>query len=560
MANFRPMKQRFLLLLEENLRFFSIRGRFLDFGCGSGDVSEYLIDRCRMPAGTAYDPALTDAEIDRRQQDSPRGLVCSNTADPEDRFDLAVLFDVIEHVPDAPGVLGQLHRLVVDDGWLFITVPYNRHEWGIDDHFYGHLRRLSRRGVITLLENNGWDVLRTLDPTFPSFWLIRRVYLLVAGFSATARARHLSPAGDDLERSAASSKQSSWETLGPIPRLLSTLLVPWKLIRFFDLYFESVFLGFELFVVARRREGSRDCEVCANGAYHHHRFFDRTARQVCSYCRSELLMTGPPVARKTPVKRLSSFMRRLQGFLRIPRARRILKLAPPEASIIDIRSRDPDLRTRLQGLGWRVCGTVAPPESGPGAGDPPDEKTVVADLPDITAPAAYGMATLFHVVEHVGDLHAALANIDRLLLPGGYLILEYPNSRSLLKTLLGSRWFGYDPPHHRLLINPVYLADRLGLHSYRLVRESHLSLEYSYFIFAQSLANAVLPFHRDGLYRMLTSRSTSLLEKIGAIVSLPVFALAAAAFVVYQPLAALLKRGCVVQQIFQKTDVSDDVG
>ena len=117
MANFKPMKQRFLLLLEDNLRLLGIGGRFLDYGCGSGDVSEYLIEHCRMPRGTAYDLALSDDEVRRRRQEGPEGLEHTRHLDElESGFDFAVLFDVIEHVPDAPGTLKELHDQVRDDG------------------------------------------------------------------------------------------------------------------------------------------------------------------------------------------------------------------------------------------------------------------------------------------------------------------------------------------------------------------------------------------------------------------------------------------------------------
>jgi hypothetical protein len=157
-------------------------------------------------------------------------------------------------------------------------------------------------------------------------------------------------------------------------------------------------------------------------------------------------------------------------------------------------------------------------------------------------------------------LQASLESLDRLLLPGGFLILQYPNSRSLLKRALGSRWFGYDPPYHRVQINPVFLADRLGLEAYRLLRESHLTIEYSFFTFAQSLANALLPFQRDSVYRLLTRPSTSLREKLGGLLSLPVFAIAALLFPAHQLVASLLNRGCIVRQVFQKADLGEVQG
>lgn len=105
-------------------------------------------------------------------------------------------------------------------------------------------------------------------------------------------------------------------------------------------------------------------------------------------------------------------------------------------------------------------------------------------------------------------------------------------------------------------MNPVVLADRLGLANYRLLREEHFSLEYSFFVFAQSIVNALLPFQRDALYRLLRGRSTDQAERVWALASVPLFALLLPLFVLWQPLASLLRRGCVVRQTFKKTDIA----
>ncbi|MFN7956677.1 MAG: hypothetical protein U0610_33545, partial [bacterium] len=91
---------------------------------------------------------------------------------------------------------------------------------------------------------------------------------------------------------------------------------------------------------------------------------------------------------------------------------------------------------------------------------------------------------------------------------------------------------------------------------YRLLREDHFSLEYSFFIFAQSIVNALLPFQRDALYRLLRGRSSDQAERVWALASVPLFVLLLPLFVLWQPLASLLRRGCVVRQTFKKTDIA----
>ena len=558
MSNFAPMRDRFLFVLRTNLELFGIRGRFLDYGSGPGVVARFLMTDCGMSAGYAYDPALLDDDLGRQEIPGARGELTGtrDLAEIVGPIDVGVLLDVLEHVPDAVATLNELRAHVRDDGWLAMIVPYNTHEWGVDDDFYGHLRRLSRRGVITLLEQNGWSVIRVLDPTFPSMWIIRRTYLLLRRFagSSPGRARAGVPnAANDVERSFRSPRHSPWNPTGVLPTLLATSLVPWTLVRRFDRYFESVFLGFELFVLAQKRTGDDLCEVCRYGHYSFHRFFDRYSLQKCGYCGSEKILPELATARSDE-KRLVPALGGVLSRLRARRAARVLCLDVPERSLLDVGCGQGELVRELQRHGWRARGTASD-EDEAALARAAGVDVVVGDVASLPDELASGVVTLFHVVEHTANLSRTLDRLDRLVLPGGHLILEYPNGRSLLKSWLGWRWFGYDPPFHRLQVNPTVLADRLGLENYRLLREEHFSLEYSFFIFAQSLTNLLLPFQRDALYRLLRGRAAGSAERLWAVLSVPLFVLLLPLFVLYQPLATLLRRGCVVRQVFKKTDI-----
>jgi 2-polyprenyl-3-methyl-5-hydroxy-6-metoxy-1,4-benzoquinol methylase len=557
MANFQPFKHRFLMILRDNLRLFDIRGRFIDFGCGRGDVSSYLIDEMKMREGVGYDPSFTDAGAAERTDAAARpNLIFTNrleAASPQ--ADLAILFDVIEHVPNPDEVLRAIHDRVKPDGWMAVTLPYNPHEWGVDDDFYGHLRRLSKRGAIALMENNGWDVIRVLDPSFPTFWIIRKVYLWTRRFTQVDVNPAGAVAGSDMDRSLVSSRQSAWDTGGVLPRLLSGGLVPWNFVRHVDLYFESIFWGFELFVLCQKREGDRRCEVCHNGVYTHGRFFQKHALQQCTYCASEKLSPRRPEPGyyNVEAKALPRWLERLVSWCRRGRIRLIASYRPPDQSLLVVRCGRGLLPAHFKQLGWRTTGAILSDRRGKDELLPDVE--FVTELSELPPAARYGVITLFHVIEHVRDIDALLRRVDALLLPGGYLLLEYPNSESLLKRLFKWRWLGYDPPYHRLIVNPRILTDDLGLRNYRLVKERHFSIEYSFFIFAQTLANALLPFQRDALYRLVRGQHLGGGAFAAALFSVPVFALALPLFVGYQLVAGLLRRGCVVQQVFRKTDI-----
>jgi SAM-dependent methyltransferase len=59
-----------------------------------------------------------------------------------------------------------------------------------------------------------------------------------------------------------------------------------------------------------------------------------------------------------------------------------------------------------------------------------------------------------HVVEHLIDPEAAIAEISRVLAPGGLLLLATPNTASIARSIKKSDWIGYQDPTHVSLWSP----------------------------------------------------------------------------------------------------------
>lgn len=70
-------------------------------------------------------------------------------------FDLVLCLEVIEHVQHADRFLSEVHRVLSPGGAFLVTAPFNQpyHE---EPHDY---RRLTRYGLKTILEANGFEVL-----------------------------------------------------------------------------------------------------------------------------------------------------------------------------------------------------------------------------------------------------------------------------------------------------------------------------------------------------------------------------------------------------------------
>lgn len=77
-----------------------------------------------------------------------------------------------------------------------------------------------------------------------------------------------------------------------------------------------------------------------------------------------------------------------------------------------------------------------------------------ADLPD----KFYNVVTLWHVLEHAHDVNRSMREIDRLLAEGGTVLIGVPNNTSYDASFYGSKWAGYDVPHHLYHFNPDVMS------------------------------------------------------------------------------------------------------
>jgi SAM-dependent methyltransferase len=77
----------------------------------------------------------------------------------------------------------------------------------------------------------------------------------------------------------------------------------------------------------------------------------------------------------------------------------------------------------------------------------------------------FDVITLWHVFEHLHDPNASIAQLKRLLKPGGVLILALPDRLSDDAIHYGEHWAAYDVPRHLSHFTPValrLLAERHG--------------------------------------------------------------------------------------------------
>ena len=88
-------------------------------------------------------------------------------------------------------------------------------------------------------------------------------------------------------------------------------------------------------------------------------------------------------------------------------------------------------------------------------------------------PERFSTVLLDHVLEHVDDPDVFMAEVRRVLIGGGAVVIWIPNAESYAARMLGDYWLGYDAPRHLTTFGTSTLARLLGKHNFRIVRIHH---------------------------------------------------------------------------------------
>jgi SAM-dependent methyltransferase len=161
--------------------------RALDVGCGSGVLASQL------ERATAWTVDATDLNLGALKRCEPRRGrtlyydVIEERAELVDSYDAVLLFDVIEHLPDARPLLRSAVRHLRPGGLLLVNVPALPVLFSRYDVEAGHVRRYTRTSLgaeLAPLE---------LEPLTVRYWGLSLVPALVAR-------RAMMPPGREQER------------------------------------------------------------------------------------------------------------------------------------------------------------------------------------------------------------------------------------------------------------------------------------------------------------------------------------------------------------------------
>lgn len=124
--------------------------------------------------------------------------------------------------------------------------------------------------------------------------------------------------------------------------------------------------------------------------------------------------------------------------------------------------------------------------------------------------ASFDAITLWHVLEHVHDLHAYIEQLKALLKPGGRLFIAVPNYQSVDANIYGSTWAAYDVPRHLYHFTPRAIHTLMSQHGLKVINERPMWFDSFYISMLSSK-------YRFGKTRMIGSFLSGLRSNLTAL-------------------------------------------
>jgi 2-polyprenyl-3-methyl-5-hydroxy-6-metoxy-1,4-benzoquinol methylase len=281
---------------------------------------------------------------------------------------------------------------------------------------------------------------------------------------------------------------------------------------------------------------------------------DRFRIELCENCgiaftrpapaAADLPKYYPPAYYGGGSKRFPAFVEQLQCALYRRRAAKVEQILGGKGKVLDIGCGPGFLLHEFRARGWDVHGTEFSEQSAAHACNALGLPVSIGDVAALQFGAAsFDAVILWHVLEHMPDPHATIAEAARLLRPDGILLCAVPNFGSLEARFAQDNWFHLDVPRHLNHFTATALTTLLAVHNLALTNTSFFALEYDCFSFTQSVLNS-LGLRHNLLYNVLRGaqakvfpgRSTPAWQTVGSValaaslglLSVPLTALAAA--------------------------------
>ena len=152
--------------------------------------------------------------------------------------------------------------------------------------------------------------------------------------------------------------------------------------------------------------------------------------------------------------------------------------------LLDIGCGDGTFLLRMQQDGWSVTGVEQTPDNARKAGI-----DVRESISGVAGDEPFDCITLWHVLEHLSELHSTMVAIRGLLKKDGVVIIAVPDTNSVPARFFGKWWFHLDVPRHLYHFQEKSLTALLRGHGFATMRARRTEFEYDLMGWGQSALN-----------------------------------------------------------------------
>ena len=119
-----------------------------------------------------------------------------------------------------------------------------------------------------------------------------------------------------------------------------------------------------------------------------------------------------------------------------------------KGKVLDIGCGVGDFLHVMENQGWETTGIEPSEEAVAIAKTRVKSQLLAPEEIDKLEDESFDLITMWHVLEHVDDLHSEIAHLERLLKSRGRLVLALPNFKSYDADFYREHWAAYDVPRH----------------------------------------------------------------------------------------------------------------
>lgn len=235
---------------------------------------------------------------------------------------------------------------------------------------------------------------------------------------------------------------------------------------------------------------SPPCPVCGGTVYRPHLrltdvvsgttddVFTLAQCDACGLLRTVPLPDDEVLARAYPAD-YAPFVRpglsgRAKAFLERRVVRRLWNYLRPPRRVLDLGCAGGDLMDAVRRAGNDDLLGIEPDAGAVEIARSRGFEVIHGVIEDAALPAgSISTVLLDHVVEHLPQPDETLREINRVLIPGGALVLWLPNVDSWAAKTLRRYWMGYDVPRHLTTYSIETIRCQLAVTGFRVVRVDH---------------------------------------------------------------------------------------